>query len=195
MCRHTTYVCFWGRGAMGGACQWCLVVRPLAVAVTPWEVGVVPWPLDSGSGEACVFPGRWGQWTVLSCRALCGGNPWRAGGGRRCLVLEPSVVASCAHLWSPRWLWWFAPATVAHAIGDLPPESPLCTELLWWFSHFWHFPTMAPYFSAGPQASFHTALAVVHHSLAPQAVSTQPTLVHAPELTSKPQSPVPAWVS
>lgn len=35
----------------------------------------------------------------------------------------------CGHLWSPRWLWWFAPAPVARARGALLPESlHLCAE-------------------------------------------------------------------
>ena len=56
-------------------------------------------------------------------------------------------------------------------------------------------PTMVPCFSCGPRPPRFPQLwlsapqPVVYHSLAPQAVSTQPTLVLSPELTSR------AWVS
>ena len=57
-------------------------------------------------------------------------------------------------------------------------------------------PTMAPCFSCGPrplprfpQLWSSAPQPMLHHSLAPQAVSTQPTLVLSPELTSR------TWVS
>ena len=62
---------------------------------------------------------------VLSCTVLCSGNLWGDWGSRQCLVMGPSVLVDCAHLWSQSWLQRFAPAPVAHERVTLLPEG-LC---------------------------------------------------------------------
>lgn len=68
----------WSLGNSGdswgvGGSRLSLVSGPSAVAVTVREVE--PVPRAFGSSRACAFLRRWGQQTVLSCRALCSGDP------------------------------------------------------------------------------------------------------------------------
>ena len=112
------------QGGMG--CRFRLLAEPLAVAVTHREVSLGA--LGSGNSGACMFPGGWGQWTVLSCRTLCGRNPWGDCGSRQCLVTGPSVVVACTHFWSPRWLQQFARTPVACTRGAYHLRAHGCIE-------------------------------------------------------------------
>ena len=94
---------FQEHGGNGNTCRWCLVARPLAVAVTP---------------------GKGWQWVVLRCSALYGSHPWGDWGSRKCQVMGPSVMSVHSHLWNPRWLWQLTPAPRARARGTLLNESP-----------------------------------------------------------------------
>ena len=73
-----------------------------------------PRTFGSGKGGAGAFPGGWGQWVALSCRALLGGDPWGDWGCRWYLFIGPIVLGGCACFWSPRWLWCFVSTPAAH---------------------------------------------------------------------------------
>ena len=100
---------------LGDADSWLLLVLgPLAMAVTLREVGVVPRVLAEAmiwscfSREVVATGGSWLQGPLQS-------NPCGDWCGRQCSAMGPSVVELHAHLWSPRWLWKFAPAPITQA--------------------------------------------------------------------------------
>lgn len=108
------------------------------------------------------------------------------------------------HLWSPRWLQWFAatPILVAHIRGTCHPRAHACTEKdvpMTVPSLLWPSPTMVPYYTCGPRPPptlawlWHSTLQpMAHCSLLPQADYIQQTLVLYPVLTSEDGVSVPS---
>ena len=78
-------------------------------------------------------------------------------------------MVGCPHLWSLRWLQWFAPTSVACARGALLPESPLAhRERSSCISPAPRLtlPNMVPCFYGSPRPPPKGVLAVAHYSLA-----------------------------
>ena len=116
---------------------------------------------------------------------------------------KPLVVTGHAYLWSLRSLWQFAPTTCCpqEAPHAWKPAHAQIKIFLWpsCLSSLSFSVTMAPCFSCRPKLPpvlpwlwLSTPQPVVHHFLAPQAISTQPTLVLSLELTSRPWVSVPS---
>ena len=151
------------------------------------------WALGSGGDPqggwgVCISREVWATGGAL-LQALCSSDTWDDCGSRWCLVMGPPH----AYFWSPQWLWWFVAAPVALVGGILLPESldahqerssygsptplhpPLIVPnsgalILWWAQD-----SSCTLWCTTPWPT--------------QAVSTQPTLVLSPELTSE------AWIA
>ena len=195
---------------MGRATSQCLIAGPLTspkgmwhrllLLSSPWEVAVtlrqvlaVPRVFGSGSSRVCALPGEWEQqWVVLSCSAfLCA--DLLGGQGCRDVCHRPLVLACHAYLWSLRWPWWFVITHIPHKTLSPWKRWPAAQEpeiaqrkiflsltlpsndtLLLLCPRP---PPQLPWlWCSAPQP-------MVHHSLSPQGVPTQPILVFL-ELTS-----------